>query len=509
MLEFAYPAVLLGAAAAAGAVWWLYRRPELPPATGVAAAFLWHDAERTDAEASHLVRRDRRWVLRAAIAVAIGTAVAGPRWLTSSPSPMVVWIDDGPSLLAVDDGVVRAESLAERVAAKLREAAVPEAEFRSLRQPGRHLRLDRPEAAAIRAWIAPTESPPFLPLTGSAPATGGIWLATDGADGRIASWIETVRPDRIVQTGSETENVAVSAVAVRRPWDGPPGFIGFVEIVNAGDGVAHRAVRLSEASGAEILNTEIVIEPGQTRRLSFQIEADATRIRATVAPADALSRDDSLELSLEAARPIATIVDAACGEAVRAALAAHPGLRMADAGRSNALRVACHPDATADIELHRDGPFEAVADPPAWRAIAGALRDVRLDRSWVRVGSTARALDGEPLLMAGDKTLIRAEGGRIVSDLDLDDRKLTRRPAFPALLSGLLDRVAGRALLDPLVRSERAADSLRIAPHTFTDPGRPAPIASAAAPLTLPTLLAALALLGLDIALGVRSRPRR
>ena len=509
MLEFAYPAVLLGAMAAAGAVWWLHRRPEFRPPTGVPAAFLWRDAERTNAEAHRPARRDRRWVLRAAIAAAIGVAVAGPRWLTSSPSPVVVWVDDGPSLRAMDAGVVRADSLAERVAAKLREAAVPEAELRSLRQPGRHLRLDRPDAAAIRAWIAPTEAPPFRPPARPEPAVGGIWLATDGADGRIASWIEAVRPDRIVQSGSETENMAVSAVAVRRPWDGPPGFIGFIEIANAGDDVARRTVRLSEASGAEVLNTEVVVEPGRRSRISFRIGADATRIRATVAPADAQSRDDSLELSLEAARPLATIVDAACGEAVRAALAAHPGLRIADAGQSHALRVACRRDATADIELHRDGPFEAVTEPPAWRATAGPLRDVRLDRSWVRVGSAAPEPDGEPLLMAGDKTLIRAVGRRIVSDLDLDDGELTRRPAFPALLSGLLDRAAGQALLDPLLRSERAADSLCIAPRAFTDPGRPPPTVATATSLTFPLLLAALALLALDIALGVQGRRRR
>jgi hypothetical protein len=508
VLEFASPAWLIVAASAAALIWWLHRRGEAETSRTVPAAFLF-DAAAEGAAARVSPRRDPHWRLRAAIAAAVCLAASGPEWIAHAPAPVVVWVDDSASLAAIDGGARRADALAARLAEEIARAGIAEAELRSLRVPGRALALASPDAVRIARWIAPIVDPPISPASrGEVPARAE-WLATDGADTRIAPWAEAVRPLRVIQAGSETENVAVTAIVLRRAVDDPRLFDGYVEVANAGNGASSRVVTLRDDTGVEHLRAHPVLAAGEIVRLKLRLEATAARLTARLDLADTLATDDALEATVAELRPLATYIDGACGTALRAAIAAHPGLRLvAGAAPPGGLRIACGRDAegTAGLHLRTGGAAAALAGPPAWRASAGLLRDVRLDPKWLRAFADVREVGGEVLLADASRPLISQAGGRVVVDLDLDHAALVELPAFPALVAGLVDRAAGRPVLDAMVRAERPIAAASIAPRRIADPGLAPPQIRQPNALAAIVLIIALVLLALDLALILRAR---
>ncbi len=443
---FAHPVWLAAAAVAVALVWLLHRRRDARTARPVAAAFLW-DRVADGAAAQMGAPRDPCWWLRAILAALILTAVAGPAWVAMRPGSVTVWVDNSASLGARDGTMRRADALADRLAATLAKAGPGAIELRSLRAPGRRLALDRADAARIRAWIAPSSDAPAVVARPSPRAAN--WLATDGADGRIAQIRDRLRPDRVIQAGNETENVSVTALAVRRALDDAGAFDGFAEIANGGRETAHRRLDIRRGDGTALFHFDVAIGPGATVQTPFRIRRMPRILFARIAPADALAEDDTLALSLRTVAPVAVGLQGACGAPLRAALAAHPGVRVLHGDGATGLMIACGPTPPegAALWFRMAGESATLPVPPVWHARAGPLRDIPFAReTWRAVHDPNPA--GEVLLSAGRWPLIRQDGDRVVVDIDLESSFMVGSAAFPALLAGLIDRAAGRPVLE-------------------------------------------------------------
>jgi len=486
MLEWAAPAWLLAALAAVPLVWWLHARRDARAPLTVSALYLWREARATATPRAGPGRRDPRWWLRALVAVLLCLAAARPLLPATSAPRIELWLDDRPSMLAAEAGGPRALLAADAVRDALAQAGAGQVVAHRLRTPAAAVLLDprAPDRARLAALLTPAGDVVHADRPLPAPVMLGArarhWLVTDGSDPALAHWLATAPVARVIQAGATSENAAVLRLAVRPARTAEDTDLALLEVANLGLHPARRSVSV-EAAGEALFTAPVDLAPaGQPGdRAVLQTSLPVSRrgaVTARLSPPDALSADDHLFVDTHELDAIAVAVSGVCSAAVRAGLAAHPGLRP---GVPAALLVACGdtpPDAGVPALWFRAGAgSRAVTGWPVWRPQAGPLADVVLAPAWLQEVQT-QPPQGVPLLAAGDRVLIalhETPSTRIEVLLDTHESVLTRQREFAALLAALIARAVGRDLLDPVASAARSAASARIAPATLPQPRAP------------------------------------
>lgn len=523
MPEWAAPGWLAAALAAAPLVWWLHARRGTGEAMAVAALYLWRDAPPAQAPRSGGGRRDPRWRLRALLAVLLCVAAARP-FLPAAPAARVeLWLDDSPAMLADEAGMPRARRAARAARAALAGTSAGQVIARRLRTPATAVSLDAraPDLERLEALLTPQAhrsgvTRNELPAPVMLQAGAQHWLVTAGADPALAAWLSTAPVTRVIQVGEASENVALLRLSARPSAARADSDRVLVEVANLGRAAAGRRVSL-EVAGKIVHGEAVSLAPaGQAGdRALLHLTLPAARrgpLLARLSPTDALAVDDLLEVDTRDLEPVAVVVDRGCGGAVRAALAAHPGLREGEPAR---LSVACGsapPDLALPVLWFRAGTgSRPVNGWPVWSLDAGDLAAVALAPRWLRE-VVAPAPEGASLLTAGGRVLIAARDGpapQLEVRLDVAGGGLVRRREFPALVAALADRLVSRDTLAPLASAVRDAGDSRIAPAPL--PHLPAAAPAAPAPrshdLTPPLLAAVCLLLAADLLLAAGLSP--
>jgi len=485
VVDVVQPGWVIVGAAAAVVIWWLHRFHHQGDDRLVSAAFLWREQDSPSPRGHQLRPADRRWWLRALAALLLALALSRPLWPGGSERTADVWIDDSLSFATTGQGTPRAARAADILASALVDAGITSARVRSLATPGRSLDLALADVAGAResllAWIRPEERPAQPPISAEMDSETEHWLVTDGADGSLAAWAATAPLARVVTVGTETENVAITRLAVRRAL-GSAAAQGLVEVVNTGRAPARRTVEVH--AGQSLVHRAMTeLAPGDRRIVAFALPAGQTPfIRAAFTRTDALAADDTLELDAGAVQLATVALDTGCSPDLSAALRVHPGVTLVTASAPSIdVRVLC--GATEPVGV-REPVLWFVSAPgvvpvsgtPAWSPIAGSLANLGLDAAWMRVHTAAIPDTGfVPVLASGEDVLVavrQAPTRRVAVRIDPAAGTLAGRPEFAALIAGLLDLTAGRALLDEPAIASRPAEVSVIAP-TSIDGGKP------------------------------------
>ena len=232
----------------------------------------------------------------------------------------------------------------------------------------------------------------------------------------------------------------------------------------------------------------MTLPPDAEHRLQIALQNGSADLMASIAPGDALARDDRLVLAAERAWPLAVVVAAGCDRRLGMAIAAHPRLRLAGAGEGAALSLHCGPPA-APPNAPATIVFDAGDEPqrlsaPVHRATDAAARDwPMLEAAWLKAGD--RPLQGRVVLQAGTRPLVavRRQAGHSVVDVAFDPSAgdLPTRAAFPRLIGALADEGLGIRLQAPAAIA-LPADESKIAPGPL--PSAPLATPSARAGVT-------------------------
>jgi hypothetical protein len=499
------------------------------PVQVVPAAFLWPDGPARDETGVRLAPPDPAWRRRAAAAALLVLTLTAPSWPTGLPPPIEVLIDNRPSLLTREaDGSRRTDQAARAIQQAIGSRQAPSVRLRPVAGNQPEQVVDAADGAATtRALERLVEQVP-VPDAAALPAAGLAgtrrWLVTDGSGD--TEGLAALGPfERVLAVGVTTENQGIIRLAARPALDRPGSLEVLVTLTNAGQRPASRGLSLT-GGGRTLAGTTLEVPAGTTVRHTWQVpwdgsEAGAPRLMvATLAPPDALESDDRIELALDALAPAPIHVAGTCGAAVAAALAAHPGIRLAaaqDPADAAALRVWCRPepppaDAVPTLWLPPGMAAPSSAEPARW-----LVRDARTPAVG-RLGMRVPAVrpDGRVLLAAGQDPLIieQPEARRLIG---LFDTGLDRDPGagndtddLPLLLDWMLARLIGHDLLYPAVAAARPAAAVRVAPGPvpaaapldLVASGRPA------VPLWTLPLIGAIVLLALDLRRGAAVRTR-
>jgi len=229
--------------------------------------------------------------------------------------------------------------------------------------------------------------------------------------------------------------------------------------------------------------------------------------------------------------PLATVVDAACGPALRRAIAAHPSLRITAAEQRPALSVSCPRDefpaavaspARAHVRVLLGSSQTAVATP-AWTPYAGDRANPALSAAWLaaaRWPDPVTAARDRILLDSADMPLVvlRDQGAEpgipgaairfVDTVVDVRQSLFVRQPEFAAFVGALVDLASGRQLLTESVSVSRDPGASRVIPAALDarSGGAPARPRVADEPLSFMFVLAALLILVLDTGLYARAR---
>lgn len=452
MLSFAAPAWLLGLLLVP-VIRWLHRGGRPRAAVPVARAALWRAAPAEWPAEGARQPPDPAWRRRALLAALLALALAGPQW----PLPqtrITLWVDDSPSMLTREVGGTRLSVGLAQARSALATLPGAEVELRTLSAPWRL----RAIGDALPAAGAPPAPPPAALLR----ADREHWLLTDGTNAALQAWPGGQRAARVLQVGSVARNVGITSVAARRPA-GDPAFVDVrVRLTNGGDRAEARELLVAgEGGAAQRLTVDLAAGATETRQLRLP---QASRLQVRLTPGDALPEDDEAALDLAALLPLPVRVDAACPPALRAAVAAHPGL--ADVAAGEAMRVACGSTAAPVPALRWLG--EQLPTPlngaPHWAAELPAARQVPLAPDRLRVTGRPALSSGARVLLAADgQALMVLRGGpQPVLDMALDAASLG--PDLPLLLNFAAEQLMGRSLLDPVAVLDRGTAAARVVP---------------------------------------------
>lgn len=504
MIGFAQPAWLAGLLLAP-LIWYLHRRGPVLRRVPVPSVELWREAEASAASAGQRKRADPAWWRRAAIAVLLSLALAGPQWSEPAP-PVTVWIDDSLSMLTAEPSGTRLEQGLALAQAALREASVRDVEVRRLSEPATARGgFDAGPADAGPAAAGARE--PRLPPPQALDPSRAHWLVTDGADADVNDWAAEAPIARRLQVGRAASNFGITRISVRTQLDDPAALAVQVRVLNGGSGRATRTLQLL-AGGRPFGARDIELQAGAAGTFDFELGAAGTSITAQLSPADALAADDALTVDAAALAPLAVQVDARCSEPVRRAVRAHPALRLADGGPVQ-LAIDCSgTQGTADtphIVLASGVASDLDNTQLLWSGAASSLRRRLAGHLPPRTrGSLAAPGERDIVLLASGSTpllILRAGPPRLVeSAIDLEAPGYASGPGLPLLLAGLADVAIDATLLGRTVSVDRGDDASRIlsleAPPL---PARAEPQNDAAPLGLLPLLLLALALLAWDL----------
>jgi hypothetical protein len=297
------------------------------------------------------------------------------------------------------------------------------------------------------------------------------WLLTDGAHSAVFAWPGDARPDRIVQVAGVTRNVGLERLSARRNLSDPEQYDVLLKVANGGSAPETRVVVFATDAG-ELARSSIRLDPGGFVLANASIPASA-KVRAMLQPGDALAEDDEIVLDLDPLHRRRVATDAKCPPALRAAVAAHPALALAEQGAT-------------DVEAALDcGSGGAASGIPTIRVLATRMptrphgsvqwsssvpesRRIRLDTERMRVAARLEARPGDVVLFAvGDEPLIVSRAGAsklLETSLDFDSAENPRGPEIPLLVNLMFERLLGIGLLDEIAIVDRGAGSTRVVP---------------------------------------------
>lgn len=504
MIGFAQPAWLLGLLLAP-LIWYLHRSGPVLRRVPVPSLELWREAAASAATAGQRKRADPVWWRRAAIAVLLSLALAGPQWSEPAP-PVTVWLDDSLSMRTVEAEGTRLEQGIALAQSALREASVRDVVVRRLSEPATALRGFAPTPAGAGQAVAEAREPRLPPPQALDPSRTH-WLVTDGADADVNAWAVAAPIAQRLQAGRAAGNAGITRVSARRQLDDDDAFAVQVRVLNGGSAPATRTLQLL-ADGRQLDARTIELEAGAAVTFDFVTTVAGSSITAQLSPGDALARDDALSLDPSALVRLAVRLDTRCAEPVRRAVQAHPALRVADSdeaqlaidcgaaqGASDTPRIVLASGTTADLE----------AESMLWSASARSLQQRLAGQLPTRArGSLAAPADRDLVLLASGVTplLIQRDGSpRVVeSALDVEAPGFAQSPGLPLLIAALADITLDDTLLGQTVSTDRGDDASRVMPLELTPLPSVAAPAPEAAPLNLrPLLLLALALLAWDL----------
>jgi hypothetical protein len=495
-------------------IWYLHRTGPVLRRHPVASLDLWRDARLEAMQAGRRRRADPAWIRRAAIAVLLSLALAGPT-LPRGGQRVTLWVDDSLSMQAMESGRTRLERGLDLAAAALGAAGVRDVETRVLSSPWRAGAGFGPSDRGTIASQA-GRSEPQLPDPARLDKARSHWLITDGADARVNAWLAAAPVTQVFQVSDVAQNVGIAWLSARPQPADDLSLAVQVQITNAGDQTETRRVEVSTDSNAIGLRN-VSIEPGASATIAVNARGPARSVTARLSPTDALRADDEVSVNTSSLAPVATVVDPACPAAVLRAIGAHPALRASSESDAR-LAVDCGGAGTANSSLPRvhvvDGDPEAInGSTLLWApGLAGGLPRMRpapLMRSRGRL-ETAGPADSV-LLQAGATPLIVLRHGtpRVVeTSLDLSGPEIAHDDALPLLVGLLADVAMDDSLLARTASGGRGAVASQVAPLERLQ------VRAATVPLAvhardeatlLPLLLLAMALLMWDVgALGRR-----
>lgn len=505
MIGFASPAWLLGLLLAP-LIWYVHRSGPLLRRVPVANLDLWRGATASADTAGQRRHADPAWRRRAAIAVLLSLALAGPQWTRQAPR-VTVWIDDSLSMRIADATGTRLERGIAQARRALRASAASDVIVRSLSDPAqRHRGLGDATLATLLEATPILE--PQLPPPEVLDRSRSHWLVTDGADAAVNAWAVAAPIDRVLQVGSPARNAGIARLSVRRQPNDAAMFAVQVQVLNGGKARESRTVELH--AGALPLGARTVeLDAGAAATLDFQMPATVRRAGARLTPGDALPDDDMLEVDTASLAALPVVVDASCPASIGRAVRAHPAMRVAgdaaaqlvfDCGAGRAKEIAA-----ARVRLSRGAPSSIDVAQLLWSPAADGLRrriEGRLPAGARGQLDPPRAAD-RVLLAAGTVPLIVVRDGspRVVEcALDLDAAGFAAGPGAPLLLAGLADVALDAPLLGRIAGVDRGRDASRVAPLATVAAEKAMVTAGGTTRITLlPLLLLAVALLAFDV----------
>jgi hypothetical protein len=513
VLSITTPIWLLGLAVIP-LVWWLHRLGDPDAAAPVSAAFLFRaHADETNASRT-LPRAHPVWILRAALLSLLVLALAGLNWPRSPERHITVWLDDSVSMQAQEAGLPRTAIAAQTLGAALEAAGPATVQVRALSDHRRQfdataLAGEQLIEAVFRRADSDEPRSPRIPLI--LPREREHWVVSDGADQRINAWTNDTAMLRSIAVGSKTENAAVTAIMARRALQDAALLFGAVRVHNLGAAETTRTLSV-RADGRVIFNEDMAIGPGDSIYRDFRAPADTGSLVAELAPADALTLDDTLEIALDALRPLTVDFDSRCGSHFRRAIDAHPGLQFrAGTERPTALTVRCAPSpgpsAAPSISVHTAIDYRPLTEEVQWRRSVPGLSGMSLHPSWLRIAPASAPPQSHLTLLgspAAGLSLIDAQSGSVDVFLDLEWAPLVERPVYPLLVNALAELALARPVLDPVIRVARDPAESRIAPQPAAGGSPPsATVTQARTDLTGYLLLLATALLVADLLISL------
>lgn len=502
-------------------VWWLHRFQEPDQTYPVAALFLW----RAHADVAHQRRQARHaqpiWWLRALTVGLLIVALCSPQWRSRERAGLTVWIDDSLSMFALEQGVPRMHQALAELQAHLESGHFGSITLRSLGDPGRTLELSPQETAShgaqLRAWSDSARGEPDLPAPAMLDPGQLHWLVSDGASENIAAWARQTPLAKVIATGAATDNVALSALSLRRSGSGEGGAQLLLSITNGGGRNEVRVLDLF-ADGELLASQPLDIDAGSVAHEVIALDSVPTAsVRATIKPADALPMDDFLELPQAALQRTGVHVSEACNGHLRTALSVHPALVVQDGGAATTgLRVYCGAEPSGwrgpTLRVAAGESFAPVRGEVFWSAASGQLRNLSLDSAWLSAPPQDKSPSAELVLLGtADQPLIMFDVVHKIIDvrLNLASTALVDKPEYPLLIAGLVDLLLeSESAQRGLVASQRTSPA-SIAPQLLPpDPSKftTLPATVGVVDLVDGLIIIALLLLLLDCMLLLRHR---
>ena len=454
-----------------------------PQRTAVASTFLWRESD-VEQSASRWSRRRRHWraVIQAAVILATVAALARPELEWRSRHVALV-LDMSASMDARDGRGTRADS------ARVRAADV----LAGLSKDAR-VRLIAAKRTPVVIGEFPAGAPALRTMMAGLRPSGGpadlaeaVRLARSSGDASVVVISDAAPSSDVdlqrtqwIQVGTPVDNVAITALAVRRLPSTPDNAQALIEVSNYG--AAERSVPLDvDEDQHPILHETVLLKP----HASVSIVRDVTHVgrvlTATIAANDALALDDRRAVVVDALRPVRVRTLSSSGFFLGRALAANPRLAIEPSGSGRPSG-----DADADVVICEGCPTipavaagivlvaAAAADHAAPVPLTISEPSHPIAQGLELAGSTGVMSSG-PALPAGTFDVVARAGSRpaivagtqdgrriVVINLDLQASRFPLTTAFPVLMANAIEWAAA---MDDAPLNIASGDVLRWRSH--------------------------------------------
>ena len=415
--------------------------------------------------------------------VAVGVlALAGPILLRPAEGEHLIVVLDASASLGAND-VAPARFAAAQALALERLARLAPGDRATVIRAGAEARplVEAVSAPLARAAVqdaavsqAPGDLRTALLLAGAAGATpagnprvvvftdGAFTAAAGGRPGWPAVAGELAAPVEYVVVGRGDANVAVTALALRRPPNGGPT-AGYARVSNLGSAPAAVPARLL-ADNLPLQNRRLDLAPGASEELTFALPPGTRTVALQLDASDLLAADNRAEARAPASGDRAVTLVSAQPDLLARALRALPGVRVTTVAPDDYAGAALAPLVVFDGFLPRvlpaadaivvnppAGALEVLGEVPAPAILSYDRGHPLLDAIDPAALQISKILQlrapawTNPVLWSADgpALLEGTNGGRRVVILAFDPRasNLPRLRAFPLLLANALDRL--------------------------------------------------------------------